>query len=109
MAEDKNTVSNRHEPIMKLLLPNDSKDGVLGDARPFVYRAINLPNSSRNRYHYRGNAEGSTLRLTLGCLLSSSLGLRLRRVGSGKRLTFADGEARLSESMSAVPKRELSS
>jgi hypothetical protein len=24
---------------------------------------------SRVRYHYRGNAEGSTLRLTLGCLL----------------------------------------
>ncbi|MEU1194017.1 GIY-YIG nuclease family protein [Streptomyces sp. NPDC005859] len=35
----------------------------------------------RVRYHYRGNAAGSTLRLTLGCLL----GLDLRRVGSGKR------------------------
>ncbi|MFF0310594.1 GIY-YIG nuclease family protein [Streptosporangium sp. NPDC004379] len=39
---------------------------------------------TRVRYHFRGNAEGSTLRLTLGCLL----GLELRRVGSGKRLTF---------------------
>jgi GIY-YIG catalytic domain-containing protein len=47
-------------------------------------------------YHYRGNAEGSTLRLTLGCLLSERLGLQLRRVGSGRRLTFAGGEQTLS-------------
>jgi GIY-YIG catalytic domain-containing protein len=48
---------------------------------------------SRVRYHFRGNAEGSTLRLTLGCLL----GLELRRVGSGKRMTFGNrGEAELS-------------
>ncbi|GAB3111787.1 hypothetical protein GCM10027160_13120 [Streptomyces calidiresistens] len=46
----------------------------------------------RIRYHYRGNAAGSTLRLTLGCLL----GLELRRVGSGGRMTFGrEGEARL--------------
>ena len=44
----------------------------------------------------RGNSYGSTLRLTLGCLLSDSLGIELRRVGSGTRLTFADDEARLS-------------
>lgn len=51
----------------------------------------------RVRYHYRGNAEGSTLRLTLGCLLSDTLQIALRRVGSGKRRTFGpDGEARLS-------------
>lgn len=50
----------------------------------------------RIRYHYRGNAEGSTLRLTLGCLLADELGISLRRVGSGHRLTFADGEALLS-------------
>src|ERR1700722_7026268 len=43
-----------------------------------------------------GNAEGSTLRLTLGCLLAGELGLELRRGGSGGRLTFCDGEARLS-------------
>ena len=54
----------------------------------------------RVRYHYRGNAEGSTLRLTLGCLLAADLGIELRRVGSGKRLTFGDtGEAKLSEWM----------
>jgi hypothetical protein len=45
----------------------------------------------------RGNAEGSTLRLTLGCLLSAQLGLELRRVDSGTRLTFCDGQRRLSE------------
>lgn len=38
----------------------------------------------RVRYHHRGNAAGSALRLTLGCLL----GIELRRVGSGKRMTF---------------------
>jgi hypothetical protein len=51
------------------------------------------------RYHYRGNAEGSALRLTLGCLLSTQLGFCLRRVGSGSRLTFATGEQCLSEWM----------
>jgi hypothetical protein len=39
-------------------------------------------------YHLRGNAEGSTLRLTLGVLLTSVSGFPLRRVGSGRRLTF---------------------
>jgi hypothetical protein len=52
---------------------------------------------SRIRYHYRGNAEGSTLRLSLGSLLAEELGLVLRRVGSGSRMTFChDGEQRLS-------------
>ena len=53
----------------------------------------------RIRYHYRGNAAGSTLRLTLGCLLSTSLGIQLRRVGSGDRMTFGKGEAALSHWM----------
>lgn len=51
---------------------------------------------TRVQYHYRGNAEGSTLRLTLGTLLSEELGIKLRRVGSGTRMTFSDGEAVLS-------------
>jgi hypothetical protein len=52
---------------------------------------------SRIRYHYRGNAAGSTLRLTLGCLLADELGIALRRVGSGTRMTFGrEGEANLS-------------
>src|SRR5207249_1234074 len=41
----------------------------------------------RLRAHLRGNASGSTVRLTLGCLLRAGLGLTLRRVGSGERMT----------------------
>lgn len=55
----------------------------------------------RVRYHYQGNAEGSTLRLSIGCLLSETIGIQLRRVGSGQRLTFADGEKRLSDWMAS--------
>lgn len=58
--------------------------------------------SHRLREHYNLNAEGSTLRLTLGCLL----GLELRRVasqkhpGTAKRRTFGPGgEQRLNEWM----------
>ena len=50
-------------------------------------------------YHYQGNAEGSTLWLTLGCPLSEELDIKLRRVGSGKRVTFAEGEEVLSQWM----------
>lgn len=55
---------------------------------------------TRVRYHYRGNAYGSTLRLTLGSLLAAELDLQLRRVGSGARLTFSAGEEALSQWMS---------
>jgi hypothetical protein len=44
----------------------------------------------RLRDHFNGNAEGSTLRLTLGCLLSETLNIKLRRVGSGRRHTFTN-------------------
>jgi hypothetical protein len=37
-----------------------------------------------------GNAAGSTLRRTLGCLLSEQLGIQLRKVGSGGRYTFTN-------------------
>ncbi len=53
----------------------------------------------RIRYHYRGNAYGSTLRLTLGCLLAQRLGIQLQRTGRTGRLTFGDGEKKLSEWM----------
>jgi hypothetical protein len=47
--------------------------------------------------HYCGNAEGSTLRLSLGCLL----GMQLRRVGSGATRTFTNpGEQELDAWMS---------
>jgi hypothetical protein len=55
---------------------------------------------SRIRTHYTGNAEGSTLRKTLGCLLADQLGIELRRVGSGTRMTFSLGELGLSAWMS---------
>jgi hypothetical protein len=54
---------------------------------------------SRIKNHFRGNAAGSTLRLTLGCLLETELGLRLRRVGRGDRCTFGEGEQKLSSWM----------
>ncbi|ROR08848.1 GIY-YIG nuclease family protein [Erwinia sp. JUb26] len=43
---------------------------------------------TRIRTHYSGNAEGSTLRRTLGILLAKESGFPLRRVGSGTRTTF---------------------
>ena len=55
---------------------------------------------TRLRYHYRGNAYGSTLRLTLGCLLGQSLGLVLQTVSLSGRMTFASGEDRLTAWMS---------
>ena len=56
----------------------------------------------RIQQHYCLNAEGSTLRLSLGCLLADRLGIELRRVGSGKRLTFThEGEAKLNDWMEA--------
>jgi hypothetical protein len=55
----------------------------------------------RVRYHARGNAEGSTLRLSLGCLLAGELGIQLRRVGGGERMTFTNGEQTLSAWMAA--------
>jgi len=42
---------------------------------------------------------GLHARLSLGCLLAEKLDIELRRVGSGKRLTFSSGETRLSEWM----------
>lgn len=51
------------------------------------------PNSRSNlrkriKTHYSGNAAGSTLRRTLGVLLSGVSSFPLRRVGSGSRMTF---------------------
>lgn len=53
---------------------------------------------SRVRYHLHGNAEGSTLRRTLGILLAEKSGFPLRRVGSGRRMTLTHlGEQWLDE------------
>ncbi|MFM8858219.1 MAG: GIY-YIG nuclease family protein [Actinomycetota bacterium] len=54
---------------------------------------------SRIQTHYTGNAEGSTLRRSLGCLLATRLGIELRRYGSGTRLHFGFGERALSSWM----------
>lgn len=54
---------------------------------------------SRIRTHYTGNAAGSTLRLTLGCLLADRLSIALRRYGSGSRRHFGAGERDLSRWM----------
>ena len=54
---------------------------------------------SRIKTHYCGNAEGSTLRRSLGCLLAPALSLELRRYGSGTRLHFGTGEQELSRWM----------
>lgn len=42
----------------------------------------------RVAHDYQGNAEGSTLRFTLGALLAPVSDFPLRRVGSGRRTTF---------------------
>ncbi|MBO0678741.1 hypothetical protein JRC04_14835 [Mycolicibacterium sp. S2-37] len=56
----------------------------------------------RIRYHFgagSADAQGSTLRKSLGVLLGDQLGFALRRVGTGKRQTFAGGEAVLTRWM----------
>ena len=65
------------------------------DGLTLLYIGISPKNASsrqnlrkRVTYHYKGNAEGSTLRLTLGTLLAPISDFPLRRVGSGRRMTF---------------------
>ena len=54
----------------------------------------------RIRKHYNGNSYGSTLRLSLGCLLAQTLEIELKKVGKGNRVTFTkDGEQKLSNWM----------
>ncbi len=53
--------------------------GISPKAPPRNGRSASRENlRKRIRYHFRGNAEGSTLRLTLGCLLADPLGIHLR-------------------------------
>lgn len=53
----------------------------------------------RIQSHLNGNAYGSTLRRTLGCLLSDQLNIRLALYGRKKRGHFGPGEEILSEWM----------
>jgi hypothetical protein len=53
------------------------------------------PNSKQNiririKNHYQGNAAGSTLRRSLGVLLTEKSNFPLRKVGSGKKMTFTN-------------------
>ena len=65
--------------------------GISPSAPPKNGKAPSRSNIRRRlQTHYAGNASGSTLRLTLGCLLASKLGIGLRRVGSGGRYTFTN-------------------
>ena len=89
-------------------VPTEGCHRVEGATLLYVGISPSKPSSSgqqlkeRVRQHYNNNAFGSTLRLTLGCLLADELGIELRRVGSsGKRLTFADGEQAISNWMEA--------
>lgn len=68
------------------------------DGKPHVPQDLR----KRVRYHFgagNADADGSTLRKSLGVLLGGRLGFALRRVGSGKRQTFAAGEAVLTQWM----------
>ena len=73
-------------------------DCVTKSSTTFLYVGISpdkigKPNSRQNlrrriTTHFQGNAEGSTLRRSLGVLLAEESGYPLRRVGSGKRMTL---------------------
>lgn len=65
------------------------------DGRYLLYVGTSGNLARRMGDHYLGTAEGSTLRKTLGCLLADKLDIRLSR--QGKALTFAEGEAVLSD------------
>jgi len=81
---------HRHGDLILLYTGISPRQPPANGARPSKQSLL-----QRLRYHFRGNAEGSTLRLTLGCLLSDELRIELRRVGSGERMTFGLGEAKL--------------
>lgn len=82
-------------------VPTDSC--VVRDGATLLYVGIS-PESDRSRMtlrdrlrlHFEGNAESSTLRRSLGCLLEGELGTVLRRVGSATTLTFVEKESALS-------------
>lgn len=90
----------------------DTRRCVVRDGRTLLYAGISPKEPPKNgrapskqslrtriQTHYTGNAEGSTLRRSLGCLLATQLGIELRRYGSGTRLHFGFGETKLSSWM----------
>jgi hypothetical protein len=74
--------------------------GISPRRAPRPGRASDRNLRKRAQDHIRGDAYGSTLRLTIGCLLTERLGIELRRVGRGARETFGSrGEKVLSDWM----------
>ena len=95
--------------FFKIIPPSVPVDNcIVKDNLTLLYTGISPKdeNSKENmrkriKTHYLGNAEGSTLRLTLGVLLEKKSNFQLRRLGSGKRMTFTHlGEQWLDEWMS---------
>lgn len=79
--------------------PGVPTDGcVMREGATLLYLGISKQSlRTRLRSHLRGNACGSTLRLSLGCLLANHLDLELRHAGNGDDTTFGPGEAVLSK------------
>lgn len=82
-------------------VPTDGCVTCNGATLLYVGIAPRSPSSRSNlrvrlRQHMGGNASGSTVRLSLGCLMARQLGLELRLTDSGRRPTFGPGEAALS-------------
>ena len=82
--------------FFKSIPPGVPTDGCLTkDGMTLLYVGISPKDEESKQHlrkriktHFSGNAEGSTLRLTLGALMKEQSGFPLRRVGSGKRMTF---------------------
>ncbi len=108
LSVDEFWAERRHLPVtgiyawwfegLEHLVPHE---GTVGDGtRSMLYIGI-APARAGSRstlrrrlsQHLSGNASASTLRLTLGVLLAGDLGLELRRVGGGGRMTFHCGQA----------------
>jgi hypothetical protein len=84
--------------------PTSGCIGVNGLALLYLGISPAIPTSRSNlrrrfRIHFKGNSYGSTLRLTLGCLLAKELGIELLKTGKSGSLTFDKGESKLSEWM----------
>ena len=71
-------------------------------------KSINSHQTIRDRikFHFTGDAGSSTLRFTLGCLLSNVLGIKLRLVGDNQRKIFCVGETRRGEDILSEWMRE---
>jgi hypothetical protein len=77
------TFSRKLNHLEWLNVPNSPFD----TQRVFAVVAKDTPSADARSFQREW---GSTLRLTLGCLLSKTLNITLRRVGSGRRHTFTN-------------------